>query len=52
MVHPFLMRYDAIDYSKNPQYFNFKLINGYDRKTTFNGRGDNGFITVLQGKFP
>ena len=43
---------DAINYSKNPQYFNFKLINGYSRETTFARRGEGGFITVLQGGSP
>ncbi len=40
---------DAINYSKNPQYFNFNLISGYNRQTTFDGRGDMGNIYVLQG---
>lgn len=45
---------DAIDYSKNPKYFNYKLFSGYNRKEIFSRRGpqSNGNITVLQGTSP
>jgi len=39
----------AIDYSKNPVYFNFGKVSGYSRTVPFGSRGDSGFVTVLQG---
>lgn len=45
---------DAIDYSANPQYFNYKLVVNYDRAGVMNKRGPNsdGKVIVLQGGSP
>jgi len=42
----------TIDYSKNPVYFNFRMVSGYSRTVPFCSRGDSGFVNVLQGEPP
>ena len=40
---------DAIDYGKNPVYFNYKSVAGYNRDTTFPARGNVDAQAVLGG---
>jgi len=43
---------NAIDYSLDPQYYNFRRVSGYLPVDTFNARGDGGSVWVLQGSSP
>lgn len=43
---------DAIDYSKQPIYYDFRIVKDYSRLSVFSSRGNAGSVNVLTGVSP